>query len=250
MSVHFKPLIIPEQDGSLQDLLHWQDNTSRTACGAGWPPIQSITSFPASVHQPDPTGDGMSGHLCKLRLHTGAWSLAGSECSRSVSLQGGNWSWLDSTSPLQTEQPVSQLILMPLVPGVLQYMAHVNFWRLWCRSSDKFYSIPSCWNISWNSTFRVAIRYPTTFPRPAKALTVSQPENAWKPGSDLHTIAPTLSTILETSMYLTLVCEPHLMNTAQGRNKTFASQKKYQNISVFWYYDDWSKPLSSCMEWV
>ena len=73
MSVHFKPLIIPEQDGSLQDLLHWQDNTSRTACGAGWPPIQSITSFPASVHQPDPSGDGMSGHLCKLRLHTGAW---------------------------------------------------------------------------------------------------------------------------------------------------------------------------------
>ena len=67
MSVHFKLLTIPEQDGSLQDLLHWQDDTSRTACGAGWPPIQSITSFPASVHQPDPTGDGMSGHLCKLR---------------------------------------------------------------------------------------------------------------------------------------------------------------------------------------
>ena len=73
MSVHFKPFTIQEQDGSLQDLLHWQDSSSRTACGAGWPPIQSITSFPSSVHQPDPTGDGMSGHLCKLRLHTAAW---------------------------------------------------------------------------------------------------------------------------------------------------------------------------------
>ena len=73
MSVHFKPLTIQEQDGSLQDLLHWQDSTSRTACGAGWSPIQSITSFPSSVHQPDPTGDGMSGHLCKLCLHTAAW---------------------------------------------------------------------------------------------------------------------------------------------------------------------------------
>ena len=73
MSVHFKPFTIQEQDGSLQDLLHWQDSSSRTACGAGWPPIQSITSFPSSVHQPDPTGDSMSGHLCKLRLHTAAW---------------------------------------------------------------------------------------------------------------------------------------------------------------------------------
>ena len=73
MSVHFKPFTIQEQDGSLQDLLYWQDSSSRTACRAGWPPIQSITSFPSSVHQPDPTGDGMSGHLCKLRLHTAAW---------------------------------------------------------------------------------------------------------------------------------------------------------------------------------
>ena len=73
MSVHFKPFTIQEQDGSLQDLLHWQDSSSRTACGDGWPPIQSITSFPSSVHQPDPTGDGMSGYLCKLRLHTAAW---------------------------------------------------------------------------------------------------------------------------------------------------------------------------------
>ena len=73
MSVNFKPLTIQEQDGSLQDLLHWQDSTSRTACRAGWPPLQSITSFPSSVHQPDPTGDGMSGHLFKLCLHTAAW---------------------------------------------------------------------------------------------------------------------------------------------------------------------------------
>ena len=35
MSVHFKPFTIQEQDGSLQDLLHWQDSSSRTACGAG-----------------------------------------------------------------------------------------------------------------------------------------------------------------------------------------------------------------------
>ena len=63
MSVHFKPFTIQEQDGSLQDLLHWQDSSSRTACGAGWSPIQSVTSFPSLVHQPDPTGDGMSKYL-------------------------------------------------------------------------------------------------------------------------------------------------------------------------------------------
>ena len=121
--------------------------------------------------------------------------------------------------------------LMSLVPGVLQYMAHVKFWRPWCRSSDKFHSIPSWWNISWNSTFRLTIRYPTTFPRPAKALTVSQPENVRKPGSDLHTIAPTLSTILETSIYLTLVCESHLMNTEDGIKLLKAKRSTKTSVS-------------------
>jgi len=120
---------------------------------------------------------------------------------------------------------------MSLVPAVLQYMAHVNFWRPRCRSSDKFHSIPSCWNISWNFTFRVTIRYPTTFPRPAKALTVSQPENARKPDSDLHTIAPTLSTILETSMYLTLVYKPHLMNTEEGIKLLKAERSTKTSVS-------------------
>ena len=105
---------------------------------------------------------------------------------------------------------------MSLVPGVLQYMVHVNFWRLWYGLLDRYHSILSCWNISWNYALSVTIQCPATFPHPAKALALSQPENAWKPSSDLHTLAPMLSTTLETSLYLTLVCEPHLINIEEG----------------------------------
>ena len=73
MSVHFWPLTMQEHVGGLQHLLHWQDSSSRTACGAGWPPIQSTTSLSSSVHQSSPTGDGMFGRLCKQCLYTAAW---------------------------------------------------------------------------------------------------------------------------------------------------------------------------------
>ena len=57
----------------LQDQLHWQDNSSRTAFEAGRPPIQSVASLPSSVHQPHPRGGGISGHRLRLRFQIVAW---------------------------------------------------------------------------------------------------------------------------------------------------------------------------------
>ena len=48
------------------------DNSSRTAFGAGRPPIQSIASLPSSVHQPHPRGEGISGHRWRLRFQIAA----------------------------------------------------------------------------------------------------------------------------------------------------------------------------------
>ena len=54
-----------------------------------------------------------------------------------------NWWWLDSTCPLFKKNSS----LMSLVPELLQYIAHVNFWRLCHRWSDIFQAIPCCSNI-------------------------------------------------------------------------------------------------------
>ena len=73
MSVHFKPLTIQEQDGSLQDLLHWQDSSSRTACRA------RMTTHPVYNQLPIFSAPARSywwwyvWASCKLRLHTAAW---------------------------------------------------------------------------------------------------------------------------------------------------------------------------------
>ena len=57
----------------LQDQLHFQDNSSRTAFRAGRPTIQSVASLPSSVHQPHPRGEGVSGHRLRLRFQIAVW---------------------------------------------------------------------------------------------------------------------------------------------------------------------------------
>ena len=45
MSVHFSPFERQLKFGSLQDLVHEQESSSKTAVGAGWPLIHSIPSL-------------------------------------------------------------------------------------------------------------------------------------------------------------------------------------------------------------
>ena len=62
-----------------------------------------------SCHSLRGTGDGMAGHLCKLRLQTAAWQFARSECFVQRIIAG--WQLVGiNVSSLQTEQSISQLI--------------------------------------------------------------------------------------------------------------------------------------------
>ena len=60
MSLHGNPLSRQVQLGNLHNLLQLDDRSSSTALDAGSPPIQSMASFPSSMHHPFPTVEGIS----------------------------------------------------------------------------------------------------------------------------------------------------------------------------------------------
>ena len=52
MSEHFIPFERQVEFGSLQDLVHEQETSYKSAVDAGWPPIHSIPSLFSSYAQP------------------------------------------------------------------------------------------------------------------------------------------------------------------------------------------------------
>lgn len=138
--------------------------------------------------------------------------------------------------------------VMSPIPGLLQYMhmAHVNFWRLWYRWSDIFQAIPALVGTSLEirSAFRFTIRYPATFPRPSKVLTVSHPVNAWKSGNDLHTCSNAHNDssdvdVLDSRLWTTF-------NEYWRGNKALERPKEvptHQCLLILW----WPKQTLGCM---
>ena len=107
--------------------------------------------------------------------------------------------------------------LMLFVPGRELYIQQVKFWSTWNRLSENSHSTPKRSNISWKDLCSLTIRSASILPRPAKALTVSQPVvfHTWK----------LLKTEISTQWWHT----------------------KNKDICIFWYHNQCTVIRSGCM---
>ena len=143
------------------------------------------------------------------------------------SLHGGIW--LDSSSPRLAQKSCRRAVLMSSVVMDVVYSLQLNACSFLNRSVDSPQDCPSSRNTSCQCSDLMSFNAPS-FPRPAKALTVSHPLYACMPIRAVQTLYPKAWRSLVMSRYLTLFFVPHFWN--KGQEISAENARHSTNISV------------------